>query len=265
MTSKTSIAWLSFGILSLIAVATGCWVASAHGLPARAWLPNLAAWAVGAGSAVLLSRIRTERWWPVLALIGLAATFLSAGMSGVHRWIGLGPIRLNAAELLLPAALGGIVLPLAILAVLALQPDASQAIAFAGGSIVAAALSGASPTRRLVSIILFAGIAALSLLRPDPLAPVPEVEGIIGLAWGMSPILAALAVLALAGATLAPLLVARSPAAYALTTYLALCALAPAFGAFPVPLVGLGVSPILGAWLGFGALVNRTARSPAPT
>ena len=92
----------------------------------------------------------------------------------------------------------------------------------------------------------------------------PEVEGIVGLAWDMSPVLAALAVLTLAGTTLAPLLAARSPAACGLTTYLALCALAPAFGAFPVPLVGMGVSPVLGAWLGFGALMGATVRAPAP-
>jgi hypothetical protein len=188
-------------------------------------------------------------------------------MSGVHRWIGLGPIRLNGAEMLLPPALmagWGIVLPLAILILLVLQPDASQAIAFAGGSIVATATSGASRARRVWTIFLFAGVAALSLLRRDPLAPVPEVEGIIALAAALSPAIAALAVLTLAGTTLAPLLVARSPAAYALTAYLALCALAPAFGAFPVPLVGMGVSPILGAWLGFGALMSLTALPPAP-
>jgi hypothetical protein len=259
-------AWLSFGVLSLIAVATGCWVASAHGLPARAWLPNLAAWAVGAGLAVALARIGVDRWWPVLALVGLSSTFLSAGLSGVHRWIGLGPIRLNGAELLLPPVLAariGVVIPLAILVVLALQPDASQAIAFAGGAIVATVMSGESRARRVWTVVLFAGVAALSLLRRDPLAPVPEVEGIIALAAVMSPAIAALAVLALAGTTFAPLLAARSPAAYALTTYLALCALAPAFGAFPVPLVGMGVSPILGAWLGFGALMAVTARPPA--
>ena len=255
-------AWLAFGTMSLAAVATGCWVARAHGVPAQVWETNLAAWAVGAGLAAPLSRARSARWWPVIAVAGLAATFLSSGLSGVHRWIGLGPIRLNGAELLLPpvfAAGTGIVLPLAILIALALQPDASQAVAFAGGSIALALTS--SPRRRWIAA-LFAAAAALSFLRPDPLAPVPEVEGILGLAARISPALAALAMAALAGTALAPLLV-RSPAAYGFAAYLALGALAPALGAFPVPLVGMGVSPILGAWLGFGALAG-SARSPAP-
>jgi hypothetical protein len=261
MRSSTRSAWLAFSVFSLTAVATGCWIARAHGVPAHIWLMNLAAWVVGAGLAAALSRTKTQRWWPVVALAGLAATFVSPGLSGVHRWIGLGPVRLNGAELLLPptfVARLGTLLPFAILALLALQPDASQAIAFAGGSIVMAAHQ-----RRIWSVLLLAAAAALSFLRHDPLAPVPEVEGIVGLAAAMSPAIAALAVLSLAGAVLAPLLV-RSPGALALTAYLALCALGPAFGEFPVPLVGMGVSPILGAWLGFGTLMGLTARSPAP-
>jgi len=260
-------AWLLFGGSSLVAVATGCWIASQHGVSQHIWLMNLAAWVVGAALAAAVSRMPVKRWWWLaLALAGLASTFLSAGMSGVHRWIGLGPIRLNAAELLLPPALVAgwdIVLALAILILLVLQPDASQAIAFAGGSIVATLASNASRVRRVWTIALFAGGAAVSLLRADPLAPVPEVEGIIGLA---SPGFAALAILALAGTAFTALVVAHSSAAYALTAYLVLIALAPMFGAFPVPLVGMGVSPILGAWLGFGALMRsirlRVPRSP---
>jgi hypothetical protein len=168
-------------------------------------------------------------------------------MSGVHRWIALG-VRFNAAELLLPSALvtldSQILLSFALLVLLALQPDASQAIALAGAMIVTTIAS-----KRFWLAASLAAVAALSFLRADTLAPVPEVEGIILLA---TPLQASIAMLALAGTALAPLIV-RS---YSLTIYLALCALAPALGAFPVPLVGMGVSPILGAWLGFGALMG---------
>lgn len=253
-------AWLSFGVLSLAAVVAGCVIASAHGVSAHVWRLNLAAWAAGLVLAVLLSRTKFEGWWPVLALIGLVATFVFGGMQGVHRWIALGPVHLNAAELLLPATIVALAfdkrslrLAIAVLIPLALQPDASQAVAFAGGAIAILALS----EERLLSAALVAVLAALSFLKPDPLAPVPEVESIIGLA---SPVMAAVAVLALAGASLAPLAAARSPAAWGLATYLVLAALAPAFGAFPVPLTGMGVSAILGTWLGFGALMGVTWR-----
>lgn len=257
--------WSLFGALSLASVAIGCFVASTHGAPARVWSLNLAAWIVGLGLAVALSRTRFERWWPLLALAGLLATFVFGGMQGVHRWIGLGPVHMNAAELLLPAlivALPGdgrrLRLVFAVLITLALQPDASQATAFAGGA-VAAVMTSAGPKRFLFAAFP-AALAALSFLRPDPLAPVPEVEGIIGLAWAVSPPIAALAVLSLAGAGLAPLAAARSPAAYGLAAYLVLSALAPVFGNYPVPLVGMGISSIFGAWLGFGALIGLTRR-----
>jgi hypothetical protein len=233
----------------------------------RAWAVNLAAWVVGLGAAAATSRATFGRWWPALALIGVIATFLFTGMSGVHRWIGLGPVRLNAAELLLPVAvvalpsdkgLVSVVLAALILVALALQPDASQAVAFAGGGIAAFAASGNRGCGWIAAV--FAAIAALSFVRPDPLAPMPEVEGIVALAFAMSPAIAALAVTALAATSVAPLAAARSPSAWGLTAYLLLSALAPMFGNVPVPLVGMGVSTILGAWLGFGALMGAMRR-----
>lgn len=262
--------WLLFGALSLAAVAVGCWVASAHGVSDRVWLLNLAAWVAGLGLAAALSYAKPERWWPAPAVVGLASTFFFDGMSGVHRWIGIGLVNLNAAELLLPAAV--VVLPLlkshiklacaALIALaLALQPDTSQAVAFAGGAI--ASLIASNHPRRIWFAAGFALLAALSFLRPDTLAPVPEVEGIIGLAYAMSPAITGLAVLTLAGACLAPVAPVRSPSAWGLAVYLCLSALAPVWGNFPVPLVGMGVSTILGAWLGFGALMGTTRRAAA--
>jgi hypothetical protein len=275
---RLRLAWLLFAAFSLIAVLTGFWVAHLHGAPNRVWMMNLAAWAVGAALAVLMSRggPRLVPAWPVVAFAALAATFVSPGLSGVHRWIGLGPLRLNAAELFLPATLAGLTIrswttlvpTLAAAILLAVQPDASQAVALAASSMAALMMTGRVSPGRIAAALLVATTAVVACLRPDPLAPVPEVEGILQLAMAVSPVLAALAVLSLAGAVLSPLLLARSgassavrAAAVSLTTYLALSALAPALGAFPVPLVGMGVSPILGAWLGLGALMGLPRRA----
>jgi hypothetical protein len=46
----------------------------------------------------------------------------------------------------------------------------------------------------------------------------------------------------------------------ALAVYCAVVSLAPALGAFPVPLVGMGMSAILGFWLGAGALAAAARR-----
>ena len=138
--------------------------------------------------------------------------------------------------------------------------------------VVAAALIEAHVPRECGVAIAVAMVGA-AWFRPDPLAPVPEVEGIFQLAWASSPFVAILAVVALGAAALTPGLVVRAGdaprrAALPLVVYFAVSALAPALGAFPAPLVGMGVSPILGAWLGVGLLAalasGRLASSPAP-
>ena len=72
-----------------------------------------------------------------------------------------------------------------------------------------------------------------------------------------------LALIGLAAFTAVPAAQTRSEgrlrlAGAALSLCLAAWAVTPLFGAFPVPLVGVGMSPILGAWLGVGLLAAMT-------
>jgi cell division protein FtsW (lipid II flippase) len=273
--------WLVFGGASLAAVVAGCVAAGAAGVPARALILNLAAWAIGAGLALAIARVRRTAAlaWLVLAAVGLVLTLFSEGLSGVHRWVGVGPVRLNAAALLLPLALAAcagfgprsawrLLFPVAAAVVLALQPDVSQAAALAGAAVVVLAAARRAPVARILAGIAIAAAVVVAWLRPDPLDPVPEVEGVVQLAAAVSPILAIVAMAALACAVLTPLVMARSPrpeardAALALAAYFVLSALAPVAGAFPVPLVGMGLSPILGAWLGIGWLMNLSRPAP---
>jgi len=272
--------WLLFGGLSLGAVLIGAWTAHAHGVATRGWGLNLAAWGLGAGVAAGMARWgKASAGWLILTGAILGLTLMSPGLSGVHRWITIGPLRLNGAELLMPVALTTLaslgwrsafrwVFPSISLVLLALQPDASQAVATAGAAIVVCAGGSlAGRTKALLGISWATG-AVVAALRPDPLLPVPEVEGVIQLAAALSPGLAVLAVAALAGAALAPLAANGSAvpsvriSARALAAYLVLSALAPLAGAFPVPLVGMGVSPILGAWLGIGGLMQHMRNLP---
>jgi hypothetical protein len=81
----------------------------------------------------------------------------------------------------------------------------------------------------------------------------------------ISPIVAAFGVACIVGSGAAPLLMAQAPrssvrdAALVLTAHSAVAGLAPLVGAFPVPLMGIAVSPILGAWLGLGGLTPVAA------
>lgn len=270
-----------FAVTSGGAVLLGCLVAAAQAVPVAVWARNAGAWLAGAALAMGLVRHLPEgraRLLLPLAVLGVGATFLDGGLSGVHRWVGLGPVRLHAAALLLPMTLVAwmdtvsrrhplrLSVPV-LVGLLALQPDASQAVALAGAAV--AVLLALGTRGALGGAVAVGSVAAalVSLVRPDPLPPVPEVEGIVGLAWETSPVLAVLAVLLLAGAVLSPLAALRGPeegtraAALGLAVYFAICTLAPGFGAFPVPWMGMGVSPILGAWCGLGLLVGRGARA----
>jgi len=273
---------LPFAVVSLAAVITGAYVAASNGVPAALWGRNIAAWAIGAGAgAAIVATFRpvylSVSLWA--APVGLAASFLSSDLQGVHRWINIGPVHLNAAMLLLPGAivaLGALARErpwawapaLASLGLLAAQPDASQASTAA----VSAAVIAVAAIRRPIlrgAMVAVAGLAAVcAWLQPDTLRPVPEVEGIIGLASNLSTAVAGVAWLLLAATAAAPIIWARRESAWRLAACaLSLCfllwAVTPTFGAFPVPFIGIGLSPILGAWLGVGVLAGLSRRSAA--
>lgn len=264
-----------FTVLSFVAVAIGCLVVALDGASAGAWSLNLAAWGVGAVVALAVSRFATPTFAGIMifaAPVGLLASLANPGQMGVHRWLDLGPVHANVAALVLPAFVVAtaslacdarwIWLVCAVCAVvLILQPDASQATAFAAAIlIIVVRLPVARVARTSIVVVVSAGAVA-AWLRPDPLTPVAEVEGIIGLAYTLSPLTAILAVVVLGSAALSPMMIAAQPerlavrtAALALSTYFALSALTPLFGAFPVPLVGMSMSPVIGFWLGIGLL-----------
>lgn len=265
-----------FGAFSLAAVAIGCAVAAASGVPAVVWARNPAAWVVGAAlgcGLVLRAGARVELAFLVLATLGLAASFLGAGQVGVHRWVDLGPLHLNVAQVLLPPlivvlagrrGLWAWLVAAGVLALLVVQPDASQATAF-GGALAVLLANGRWPGWAKAGGVAVVGAAvALAWRRPDPLSPVPEVEEIMRLAWAVSPLAAIAAWAALASACLS-LGVTRTPAALALAAYAVLAALTPLMGWFPVPLVGMAMSPIVGLWLGAGLLAAQARRVSANT
>ena len=149
---------------------------------------------------------------------------------------------------------------------LMLQPDAAQATAFAAA---AATLLAANTQRTRVAwsaMAVIAALAAWAWTRVDPLPPVPHVEGIVGLARESGPawLVASLVALALLPC---PFFAERSSSQAgvlrALGVYLCVCILAPLLGNFPVPLLGAGLSPIVGYFIALASLavVPDTART----
>lgn len=272
-TSRRHNPLLWFGLASAAAILCGGIAMTDAGLPpAIAW-QNGAAWLLGAIAAFGLTRIghRPGASFAIVgvAILALIATLLGPGQEGVHRWVALGPINANIASLLLPAAivaLGrlGIDRPialagaLAIAALLWLQPDASQATAFALAAAVLA-LRGAGGHLRFLALLALP-IAAATWLRADPLEPVLHVEQAIQLCLSVSPVLGLAAMATLAVASLAPLAARGDRTASALAAYMVAAALAPLVGWYPVPLIGAGMTFPVGLWLGMGML--RAGPSP---
>lgn len=272
--SRSNRLLLVSGSLSVLTVALGAWVCASSGVAAAVWVRNLAAWVIGAVAAYALGRWCGGWLFPVVlaaAALLLASTLVSAGQLGVHRWVDVGPLAINGAMLVLPAALVAVAalspnspwvwLPaLACMAMLAIQPDASQATAFGVGLIWIALGNGNNKRANLAAASGSVVLAAVSWMRPDPLQPVPEVEQIFQLAYAVSPALAVLALTALILFSLAPGRLVKGSsrdeklAGGALSLYLLICSAMPFVGAFPVPLLGVGISPVLGGWIGLGAL-----------
>lgn len=246
---------------------------------AALWGQNLAAWAVGTLLCLGLWRRRSSpgrgRWFDfaaVLTLAALAATLLAPGVEGVHRWLPLGPVRLHAAAVLLPLLLvamhglsqargwwisAGVAVGVTIL--LLLQPDAAQATAFAAGCLVLLLPAAGRDPLRLVCLLSLPLLAGLTWVRRDPLAPVPYVEGIVDLAAGLGAGWVVAAVVALLVLPLPFFHAGRGTgnrAALAVGMYVAITVLAAFLGNFPVPVMGYGVSPILGYLAGLGVLMR---------
>ncbi|HKP02343.1 MAG TPA: hypothetical protein VJU77_03190 [Chthoniobacterales bacterium] len=271
-------AWASLG-----AVVAGSLAIGAAQRNSPFWLRDLIAWVVGALLAWAIVSLGFSR--PLkrlllgLALAGLAASLLNHGVMEVHRWLDFGPLHLNIAVLLLPALLVVLAadgsgpkftaaVAAGVVVVLWAQPDASQASAFAAAFAVLCGVRRFKPvTQRLILLAVLA-CAGLSWMRANPLPPVPEVEGAVGLAWHYSPIIASVAIACLVIAAVAPLLLVLGnrnirTAGIALTTYFVITAIAPFVGYYPVPLIGVGMSPIVGFWIGFGCLVALQRKGAA--
>ncbi len=213
--------------------------------------------AVRRGSTASQMKPAAVRRGIAVGLVLLAASLLIPGPEGIRRWLPLGPLQIHVAAVVLPPVLVllgaagrrvSIVAALVTASVLLLQPDAAQAAAFAlGWSTLVARAPGRVP---VVAIVCVLAVGVLTLLRADTLQPVPHVEGIVGLAAGQGTpwLVAGLAALALLPAAF--LSSGSRPAGAALAAYMACTLVAAWLGHYPVPVMGYGVSPILGYYLG---------------
>jgi cell division protein FtsW (lipid II flippase) len=279
---------LAYFLAPVPALVAGVLVMRMSNVPPSLWGQNVAVWAVGTVLGVALARPRTSAARPVwadaaavLTLLALGATLLAPGADGVHRWLPLGPVRLHAAAVLLPVLIvaldalsqargwwtSALVAGVATL-VLFLQPDAAQATAFGAAAVLLLAARAEGRAVRLGALGVVAALAALTWTRRDPLAPVPHVEEIVGLAAGLGTGWAVVAVVSLLLLPVPFFAVGRGGArivGIALGAYVAITAAAPFFGSFPVPVMGYGMSAIIGYLAGLGVFLRAAGNPGAST
>ena len=214
----------------------------------------------------------------IVACLLIALTFLDRGLEGVHRWLALGPIVLQPAAIVLPSiitamyalslnlsltentknkenksvGIGAIILSMTMATLLVLQPDAAQMTAFAVATSLLLVLRFGLKSFVPFLILILLGYTYFSWMRPDPIAPVMHVERIYELAYHRGLIYVLVAILATVllfvpfitiiyrKQSTNPLLV------IALGGYFLTCLVATFIGNFPVPIIGYGLSAILG-------------------
>jgi hypothetical protein len=261
-------------MLLLFPVAVGALVMVGGGASASRWGLHLVAALFGLvahAAVVTLPPRPTARISYALgaaALVALAGTLAATGLDGVHRWYAIGALRLHPSALLTPMLvvlacdlsrahpLRAQALLAALQAVHLAQPDAGQASA-AGAAALVLSLTSLAGHARVVAALAHLACVGVAWAMPDPLPPAPFVEDIVARALALGLPTAAAAVLSLGALVASPFARPRGdvgPTEGALAACFAASIVATTVGEFPVPLLGYGPSPVVGAFLGLAAL-----------
>ncbi len=283
--------------LLFLPVLVGFAVMLAGGAPLARWGVHLASALFGWLVYLIVRRLPSNggwtdsRWLTLASVVVIGSTLLGSAVDGVLRWHLIGPLRLHCSALLAPVlivvAAGAVTArPFATGLCLAAcqlvhvaQPDAGQATALGVAAAWLLVTQASSPLTRAFVVTANAAVIAIAWMRPDPLPPAPFVEDIVAVAFRVAPLLGVVALLSMIPIVLAPLVATPESAAAStgknarigLALYFAATIVVPVFGEFPVPLLGFGSSPVVGAFLGLAALdalVRRhqvTAGAGAPS
>jgi hypothetical protein len=270
-------------LLAVPAVAASFSVLAIADVGRNLWLMQIAAVCLACvvaavkWSGLTESRSRPAMIVSLVALIGLAVPLWS-GASGPERWAALGPVNVYMAPVVLPAFLVafavllghgdrlrwfGLATSVGAGVLLAIQPDASQALALLVGIALTVARTRSSHVASGLTLGLMSMATAWAFSRPDPLQPIPHVEGVFLLAWAHSFLSAAIvigsAIFLLAGLCV----LGRRGQTWlsAVASYYAVLYACSVAGLTPAPLIGYGAGPLLG----FGLLVAISSWAATPT
>ena len=247
-------------------------------VPIHIWLVNLFIVCVGVFIALffLKNPIPLKHVNPIIvlatAIILLLGTFYDEGLMNVHRWINIKSLQINIGLIVSPLLLIqisrvtnhtlAILFSIIIIVIFLVQPDASLVSAF---SISSCILLFRKLKSKLVTIpfFLFALITiGYSWYNLDSLEPVRHVEDIIDLTKEISMALFLMSMISLVLLVI-PFMDVYSKVddlSVSLGIYYLIILLATFVGHFPVMLMGYGISPIIGYFIGLIWKINTNAK-----
>lgn len=263
-----------FFIGPLVAALFGMYTVSKMDIPMNVFYPNL----IGVALGIPLVLFMAPRWSdrkPMLvmqlafiSLLLLLACFLFPGPDEVHRWIMFGPVTLNVSMIVLPFILyclhqllhtkkfwHGFILFGAAATILGFQPDAGQATAFGLSALVLFFYNKMDGRLRLSAVVISAVTIYLAWNRVDLLEPVEYVEDVFYLMASLGPI-GLIAIVLISLLLFAPFIFMSFKRietvrvlSISFIVYLSASLVITEFGHYPVPVMGAGVSSVLGWFL----------------
>lgn len=256
-------------IMTIPAVAIGAMAMKYNGIPMFIWIQNIVCLILmGSISYIILSnninidRGRFKDIFILISLVLLILTFIASGIEGVHRWISIGPIKFNVSMIVLPISIIFLwelleyniwCFPLTITFVISIllfiQPDASQLSGFAIPMMIMLCKKIDKNIFRAIIIGSLSILVVSSWIYLDGLSEVVYVERIVSLVANMGQMWFILGIIFLAALPVPFILFPpkrlRLPS-MCIGLYFIIIILSNLFGNFPVPLMGYGMSPIIG-------------------
>lgn len=212
-----------------------------------------------------VSRVAARRAIAILLLALLFAPLVTGpSLSGVARWLPLGPFTLHSGMLLVPALVAlaardrDYAAPILLTGVLAafFQPDAATGFAL---TFAAVGLHDVTKDWKVGVAAIIGFFATLVMAMRGELPPQPFVERVLADLSMTSPLTALAVFLSLVGAFFLVLLASGGERGvrYAVAGSLFGFTIMAMISHYPTPLIGYGAAPILG--YGLALALNRTA------